>query len=285
MKTPVKTIQSALQEGRYQRSLALIAGMSGLLSGLEVTSEHYKGSFGQKVMYSPVMLSATLAGAGIAASIDPKYARRILPTASWLLILDGVTGFGFHIRGISRKPGGWKNTVFNIVMGPPIFAPLLLGLGGFLGLTSVELLPEESARALSPEKREELKKGLAGATAVSALLNGSEAFYSHYKSGFSSRSQWIPVVLTPPLVFAGIHSIKNDRTARTVLPLLSGLAIAAGSIGFGFHVRASLRRPRGLKLYNMIYGPPPLAPLLFAATGLLGILASQLASPQKDMAA
>ena len=267
----------SLREGRYQRSLSVIAAMSGILSALEVTSEHYKGSFGQKVMYSPVVLSSALACMGGAAAFDLSHAKRLLPTASWMLILDGVTGFGFHIRGIARKPGGWTNPIFNIVMGPPIFAPLLLGLGGFLGLIATELLPEEAQGSLSEKKRDQLKKWLAGATAVSAFLNGFEATYSHYKSGFFSRAQWIPVLLAPPLVIAGIHSVKSNRSARTVLPVLSILAMGAGSLGCVFHVRASLRRPRGFKFYNMIYGPPPLAPLLFAATGFLGILASQMA--------
>jgi hypothetical protein len=38
------------------------------------------------------------------------------------------------------------------------------------------------------------------------------------------------------------------------------------------------RRPGGSKklLYNVIYGPPVFAPLLFAASGFLGVLASLL---------
>jgi len=34
-----------IREGRFQRSLALIAGLSSILSGLEVTYEHYRGSY------------------------------------------------------------------------------------------------------------------------------------------------------------------------------------------------------------------------------------------------
>jgi hypothetical protein len=47
---------------------------------------------------------------------------------------NSVVGFYFHVRGIQRKPGGWRLPVVNIVMGPPVFAPLLFGVSGYLGL-------------------------------------------------------------------------------------------------------------------------------------------------------
>ena len=48
----------------------------------------------------------------------------------------GVAGIGFfyHARGIVRRPGGFKHLAYNILYGPPIFAPLLFGAAGGLGL-------------------------------------------------------------------------------------------------------------------------------------------------------
>jgi hypothetical protein len=55
-----------------------------------------------------------------------------------------------------------------------------------------------------------------------------------------------------------------------------------GAAGSFFHVRGVLRRPGGLAtpLYNWVYGPPIFAPLLFAASGFLGLLASLLRRSQ-----
>jgi hypothetical protein len=55
----------------------------------------------------------------------------------------------------------------------------------------------------------------------------------------------------------------------------AGLAMVNGAVGAGYHVRGIIRRPGGLKkpLYNTLYGPPIFAPMLFAACGLLGMLA------------
>ena len=129
-----KTVLQHIREGRFQRSLSLITAFSSLLSGLEVTYEHYIGSYSQQIMYTPVFLSLVLCIGSIWAVFNSWAARIFLPIVSLITIVDGAVGFYMHIRGIARKPGGWRIPVFNIVMGPPLFAPLLFAATGFLGL-------------------------------------------------------------------------------------------------------------------------------------------------------
>jgi hypothetical protein len=296
-----------VREGRFQRSLALIAGLSSVLSGLEVASEHYRGSYGQRVMYTPVLLSPAMLIAGLWGALSRRAARTVLPAVSILTMLDGVIGFIFHVRGVQRKPGGWRIPIFNVVMGPPIFAPLLFGISGFLGLIAsllrreddpqqsqirgllaprlpawLAFLPRGSTRkgvVLEQDVREgRFQRGLAVAAALSALFNGVEALYSHYKNNFTYPMQWSPIVLTPIIMVAGFGAYWSRAVARTLLPVASVAAMLDGGIGFFYHARGILRRPGGLKhpLYNLEYGPPPFAPLLFAATGFLGVLASML---------
>jgi len=90
--------------------------------------------------------------------------------------------------------------------------------------------------------------------------------------------QWSPIVLSPLLAAAAFSSIKSRTAARTALPVLSLAATADAGIGFFYHARGALRRPGGRKhlLYNIMYGPPIFAPLLFGAAGFLGLLASLL---------
>ncbi|HEX8918700.1 MAG TPA: hypothetical protein VF898_09360 [Chloroflexota bacterium] len=120
---------------------------------------------------------------------------------------------------------------------------------------------------------------LAVAAGLAALLSGLEALYSHYKNNFTYRKlQWSPILLTPLMMAAGIGTVSSRAAARTVLPVASVLCLLDGSIGSFFHLRGVWRRPGGLKLplYNTIYGPPVFAPLLFAASGFMGVLASLL---------
>jgi len=65
---------------------------------------------------------------------------------------------------------------------------------------------------------------------------------------------------------------------RVFLPLTSAAALLSGMVGFFYHARGVIRRPAGLKkpFYNVVYGPPIFAPLLFSATGFLGLLAGFL---------
>lgn len=286
-----------VQRGCFQRSLSVLVAVTSVASGIEVGYEHYKGSYSNPVMYTPVVLSGALAGAGILGFFSRWGARVVLRLVSAITLIDGVVGFFFHIRGIARKPGGWRLPVTNIVMGPPIFAPLLFGTSAYLGLMASYLRREEdigstaepdhrTGNAVAPQRddwRDDLRQGrfqrhLSLITMLWAFFSGFEALYSHYKSNFRYKAQWTPVLLTPALMAAAAGAIGSRRIANTWLPAVSSLALANGAAGFYYHARGIVRRPGGLTkpLYNTLYGPPIFAPLLFAACGFLGILASLL---------
>jgi hypothetical protein len=277
----------------------LIVATTSVASGLEVGYEHYKGSYSNPVMYTPVILSGTLAGAALSGVVSRLAARTVLRWVSIVTLTDGIIGFFFHIRGIARKPGGWSLPVTNIVMGPPIFAPLLFGTSAYLGLMASYLRPEEDLYQIggrvgswlkegTSDWRTELRYGrfqkhLSAVTILWAFFSGFEALYSHYKTNFAYKAQWTPVLLTPLLMAAGAGAIKSRRIANTLLPVVSAVALADGAVGFFYHARGIARRPGGVKkpLYNTLYGPPIFAPLLFAACGFLGLMASLLRREQK----
>src|SRR5438067_11443152 len=71
-----------IREGRFQRSLALITAFSSLLAGLEVTYEHYIGSYSQQIMYTPVFISLGLTIAGVGAAFNRWMARVLLSVLS-----------------------------------------------------------------------------------------------------------------------------------------------------------------------------------------------------------
>lgn len=297
-------VDEHVREGRFQRSLALLAGVSSLITGLEVTYEHYRGSYSRRVMYTPVVLSGALFAAGLLAFWSKRSARWVLRPVAAVTFIDGLVGFYFHVRGIARKPGGWRLPITNMVMGPPVFAPLLFGIAAYLGLIASYLRREDSAGEWMPRAahrgawrhavpgsgkpeqigwRQDLREGrfqkhIAAVTAVATFFSGFEAWYSHYKNNFSYKVQWSPVIVSPILIGASIGAMRSRKIAHTLLPVVSAVAAANGGIGFFYHARGVLRRPGGRRnlLYNVIYGPPIFAPLLFGACGMLGLLASLL---------
>lgn len=280
-----------VQHGAFQRSMSLLVCGTSLVSGAEVAYEHYKGGYSNPVMYSPVILSGVLAVAGLAGAVSGRMARTFLRWTSYVTLADGLIGFGFHVRGIARKPGGWRMPVTNIVMGPPIFAPLLFGTSAYLGVIASYLQREEDfgwkSRTIEAgtslrrmDFRDEIRVGrfqkhLCVVCAIGTVASGAEAWYSHYKDNFKYKVQWSPILLTPVLAGSALLSLKSKRVANTLLPATAALAMIDGVVGTGYHVRGIVRRSGGMKkpLYNILYGPPVFAPMLFAACGLLGMMA------------
>jgi hypothetical protein len=295
VKGPAEMALDHIQHGCFQRSMALLVAGSSLASALEVGYEHYKGSYSNPVMYTPPLLASALTVAAGASVFSRRAATTWMRWLSFVTLADGVIGFGFHIRGVARKPGGWRMPVTNIVMGPPLFAPLLFGTSAYLGVIASYLQREEDfhhARGMrsrvvemtealrKPDFREDIRTGrfqkhLCVVAAVWTVCCGMESWYSHYKDNFKYGVQWSPILLTPLMLAATLGALKSRRVANIALPVVSAMLMLDGVVGTGYHARGIARRAGGTKkpLYNIIYGPPIFAPLLVAACGLLGMMA------------
>jgi hypothetical protein len=125
-----------LRRGRAQRTLAAATAFSALPLGAEIYFEHFRGSFGDKWMWTPVVLSPALTAAGVAAVRSERVARTWLPLVSALYCLDGLIGVYTHLQGVRKRPGGFSEPLYNIVMGPPLLAPGSLALVGGMGLAA-----------------------------------------------------------------------------------------------------------------------------------------------------
>jgi hypothetical protein len=125
-----------IREGRVQRLLAASTAFSAPPLALEIYLEHYKGSFGDKWMWTPIWLTPPLTLAGIAGVFSPKAARTVLPLFGALYALDGVIGVYTHLRGIEKRPGGFREAHYNLVMGPPLLAPGSLVMVGTMGVVA-----------------------------------------------------------------------------------------------------------------------------------------------------
>ena len=136
---PVQRWWENVRRGRAQRTLAAATAFSALPLGIEIYFEHFRGSFGDKWMWTPVWLSPALTAAGIAGVRSRSAARTWLPVLSALYCIDGAVGVITHVRGVSRKPGGFSEPLFNIVMGLPLLAPGSLALVGGMGLAAAAL--------------------------------------------------------------------------------------------------------------------------------------------------
>ena len=135
-----------VRTGRFETSLAAFAAGGAVITAAEIFTEHDGASFGNKMMWWPIMIVPTVAPAGVAAVFSRRAAKTVLPLASAVVLVNGLQGTYLHWRGILQKPGGKSNLRYNIEMGPPAFAPLLASLVGAIGLLSSLLRREGDPR-------------------------------------------------------------------------------------------------------------------------------------------
>jgi hypothetical protein len=77
---------------------------------------------------------SALTAAGVAGFFSRRMAKTALPVAAAAIVANGLQGTYLHARGIAQKPGGWRNARYNMEMGPPLLAPLLVTMVGGMGL-------------------------------------------------------------------------------------------------------------------------------------------------------
>jgi hypothetical protein len=132
-----------VETGRFERSLSGLTAAGAVVTAAEIYFEHDSASFGNKWMWAPVILGPVGAIAGVAGVFSKTLAKTALPLASLTIIANGLQGTWLHARGIGQKPGGWRNWRYNVEMGPPLFAPLLVTLVGGMGVLAAILRREK----------------------------------------------------------------------------------------------------------------------------------------------
>lgn len=132
-----------VEHGRFERALSGLTAAAAVVTGAEIYLEHYKASFGNKWMWSPIVLSPPLVVAGIGGVFSRRCAKTALPLTAALYVANGLLGEYFHARGVARKPGGWRLYSYNLPMGPPISAPSMMAMVGGMGLLAALLRREQ----------------------------------------------------------------------------------------------------------------------------------------------
>ncbi|MDT0448521.1 hypothetical protein [Streptomyces hesseae] len=138
---PARMVRN-VRHGRFERSLSLMTAAGSVVTAAEIYLEHDRASFGNRMMWWPVVLGPVGAAAGVAGFLSERMARTALPLASAAIAANGLQGTYLHVRGIAQKPGGWSLARHNIETGPPLFAPLLVTMVGGMGLLAALLRRE-----------------------------------------------------------------------------------------------------------------------------------------------
>jgi len=131
-----------IETGRFERSLSALTAVGSVITSAEIYFEHDRASFGNSMMWLPVALGPVGFAAGVAGVVSKRAAKTFLPLASAAIVANGLQGTYLHARGVAQRPGGWSLGTYNLEMGPPVLAPLLMTMVGGMGLLAAILRRE-----------------------------------------------------------------------------------------------------------------------------------------------
>ena len=259
---------------------------AGLLATAVLTDsaiEHYRGSFENKAMFTPIvtaLLTLAVSGHGAADGRHRKHRVRhgIYATAA----LTGVAGTAFHIYNITKRPGGlcWHNLFY----GAPAGAPIAMMLAGLLGFTAERVRDNSPGRTPTVFERP-ASRIVAAVSSIGLIGTAAEAGLLHFRGAYHNPAMLLPVTV-PPVAAAllGEAALSDKRRSRWVTRLWLRLTAMLGVAGVGFHIYGVSRAMGGWRNWsqNWLDGPPLPAPPSFTALALAGLAALHLRREHPD---
>jgi hypothetical protein len=118
----------------------------------------------------------------------------------------------------------------------------------------------------------ELGRAVVAFTAVMYAGMWVQLSLMHWSGAFKHPAMWIPVLATPVLVgFAVAAVVTREGIVGLAAAAVLALGVLLGLAGTVLHLRGIRSQVGGLGLRNLLSGPPPMLPVAYALTGLLGL--------------
>jgi hypothetical protein len=264
------------------RKLNRAAGVLATSVLADSSVEHYRGSFKNKAMYTPLLVSALTLATSIHGTGDMRPAAHKARDAIYLLAAaTGLVGTGFHFYNVGKKVGGfsWQNVFY----GAPLGAPMAILLSGLLGFCSERV--RESDRGSPDIFGLPAGRTIAAVAGAGLLGTSGEAGLLHFRGAYHDPFMAVPVTL-PPIGAALLMSAaagrrgKAHRLTRWWMRLLALMGVA----GVGFHAYGVSRNMGGWRNWsqNVLNGPPLPAPPSFTGLALAGLAALGLMKEHGD---
>ena len=264
---------------RLNRAAGVLAFSVLADSGLE----HYRGSFFNPAMYTPLAVSSlTLAMSAHGLADKRPGFHRFRNFTYTTAALAGLAGTGFHLYNVLSRPGrlSWQNLFY----GAPLGAPSAILLSGLLGFMAERI---RAARPGRPVRFLGFPAGrlTAAITSLGLLGTAAEAGVLHYRGAYHDPFMFVPVTIPPTAAaFMGELALGPSKRNRRLSRWWLRLTAAIGLIGAGFHAYGIHRNMGGWRNWrqNVLNGPPLPAPPSFFGLALAGLAALDLSEEQPD---
>ncbi len=246
--------------------------------------EHYRGSFQNRAMYTPLLTASLALGASLFGAADRRAKKHVARDAVYAVAAGtGFVGLGFHLYNILKRPGQWS--WLNLFYAAPIGAPMALALSGLLGRGA------ERVRDIAPYRRATVLglpagRMLAGVAAAGLAGTVGEAGLLHFRGAFQNPAMVLPVTV-PPIasLLLGAAALRPGRIMHRLARWWLRLTAILGFGGVGFHAYGVSRAMGGWRNWsqNVIDGPPLPAPPSFTGLALAGLAALSLIEEEADV--
>ncbi|MDJ0386929.1 hypothetical protein QMO56_02285 [Roseomonas sp. E05] len=264
---------------RLNRSAGLLAGSVLLDSALE----HYRGSFRNPAMYTPLGVSALSLAASLHGKGDRHSGRHPFRSAIYAAAaVTGILGTGFHLYNIMRRPGGfaWQNLFY----GAPLGAPMAISLAGLMGSAAEHVRDDRPGMA---PRIFGLPAGrmLAAMSGAGILGTVGEAGLLHFRGAYHNPAMFLPVTMPPAASALLLNTaLAPARRNRWITRWWLRLTALLGFAGVGFHAYGVQRNMGGWRNWsqNLLNGPPLPAPPSFTGLALAGLAALDLLEDEPD---
>lgn len=226
---------------------------------------HSVNQFRNRAEYIPLVFSAT-APLFLIFALAVRYRRPAVwkdlgYLVGWVAVLVGLTGVILHLESHFF----YERTLRSLTYSAPFAAPLAYTGLGFLLIMN---------RMLDPESLE-WAQWILVLTLGGFVGNFVFSLADHAGNGFFNPLEWIPVVASA--IAVGFLSVPlMMRVSRKYIELCAAVLLLEAGVGlwgFVLHAAGNLRGPSIHFFDNVIYGAPPMAPLLFPNLALLGVIA------------
>jgi hypothetical protein len=245
--------------------------------------EHYRGSFANRAMYTPLATAALALAGSLFGLADARPNRHAVRDGIYAVAAaTGLAGLCFHAYNILKRPGGlsWLNLFY----AAPIGAPFALTLAGLLG-RGAERVRDAPRRQGPTILGMPAGRTLAALSAAGLAGTAGEAGLLHFRGAFQDPAMVLPVTVPPVaatlLAAAALRPQPNiNRLARWWLKFTALLGFA----GVGFHALGVARNMGGWRNWsqNVLNGPPLPAPPSFTGLALAGLAALSLIEDETD---
>jgi len=270
------------------QAMLLMAALNEFLLGLETYIAHLISGTIVPYEWIPIIFGPS---AGVLLLLAGLLARRNRPLATIMAtvvflssIIVGLLGAYFHVMRaiIPAAPLGEAVSVPLLVWAPPILGPLTFSMVGLLGISAawIEHPPDSGTLILLKERKLHLPYSKTRAyffiVGMGALATVISSVLDHARTDFSNPWLWVATGIgifgTAVAVFMGAIDNPNRLDYITYAAAML-LMILAGVVGLILHLRTDLTAGGAVIPERFLRGAPPLAPLLFADIGAIGLIA------------